>query len=273
MVVETVPARAHRTHPEPDFSLAMIADRHPMSFSTRHVLLIVLMLGVPMPAMAGGPAVPESAKRYGRDLAAIMTKPGPVALEPIYDEGLAVEEAYLAKLSDFDEPTFHKLEHIMIGFSLAQSDEGDQFYPQWDVFLDLARKKGTKADLAFFAAKGQTYPNKDDWPWPAYIDQQTDDTGCTILDGKTLTGVYGVWIKFQASYPNQYKKDSQEERAAIEDEVNAEACVCGEEPNASKEFATILKTYPGTPLATKAKLLVDSLRDGTSDIRFSCLSG
>jgi hypothetical protein len=248
----------------------MIADRNPMSISTRQFLLLVLMLCVPMPAMAGGPVVPESAKQYGQDLAAVMAKPGPVALEPIYDEGLAIAADPHLNLDDFDEPTFQKLRKIMVGFFLARSDEGDLIIPKWDFFLRLARQKGTKADQAFFAAEGKTYPDKDQWP--AYIEAQTDYSGCTILDGKTLTRIYGVWTKFQASYPNQYQTDSQEERKSIEDRFEY-VCVCGEEPNASKEFVTILKTYPGTPLATKVKLLVDSLRDGTSDIKFSCLSG
>ena len=237
----------------------------------RILIAAILALTVPMPAIARGPAIPESAKQYGRDMAVTMAKAGPVALEPIYDEGLAIVADPHLNLDDYDEPTFQKLRKIMVGFFLARSDEGNLIFPQWDAFLRLAREKGTKADQAFFAAQGLTYPDKDQWP--AYIEAQTDYSGCTILDGKTLTRSYGVWVKFQNRYPNQYQKDSQDERKFIEDRLDESVCVCGEEPDASKEFESILKTYPGTPIATEVKLLVDSLRDGTSDIRFRCLSG
>ena len=65
--------------------------------------------------------------------------------------------------------------------------------PSVDYFKSLARKQGTKADRAFFDIYSRTEPDGNG-PFPAYIQQQTDETGCTRFDGKLMVDLYRGWM-------------------------------------------------------------------------------
>src|ERR1035438_8389170 len=146
--------------------------------------------------------VPETVARYARDLDRVRKHPGTVSLEPVFSEGLAAAAALEhGQLEQLDKPTYQKIQVMMAGFYISR-EEVVLAIPDAGFFLKLAKERGTRIDQAFFETERKTYP---DGAWPAYTNQQTDYSGCTVHDGKTLTGLYGNWAAFQKSYPGHYR--------------------------------------------------------------------
>jgi hypothetical protein len=213
-------------------------------------------------------AIPEGVERYARDIDAVIKSPGRVSLEPVFDEGLSVAEVLGNQLERFDEPTYRKVQSMMVGF-LVFREEVVGVAPDADFFLKLAREKGTSVDLAFFDALKKTYP---DGYWPAYNERQTDYSGCTIFDGKTLTELYGAWMAFQTSFPDHYREAARQQLAQIEEALGS-PCACGGEEGVQKEFEGFLKAYPSSPMAATVASRLQAVRNHTSGIRFYCKTG
>ncbi len=143
-------------------------------------------------------SVPEGVERYARDMDAVMKSSGPVSLEPAFGDGIAAAKALERdQLERLDESTYANVRAAMVGFVLIR-EEVIAAVPDADFFLKLARERGTSIDRAFFEARKKTYP---DPLWPAHLEPRTDFSGCTVFDGRTLTGIYGVWTAFQEAYP------------------------------------------------------------------------
>jgi hypothetical protein len=215
--------------------------------------------------------VPEAVERYARDMDVAMRSSGPIALEPVFEEGLAAAKGLDRDLERFDEPTYRKVQGMMAGF-LVDREEAIVVGPHADFFLKLAREKGTSVDRAFFEAQKETYP---DGPWwPAYMEPRTDFQGCVIFDGRTLTALYGVWVAFQKSYPERYRAAAQQELAQIEGEPGlGSTCACGGEEEVQKELENFLKAFPNSPLAAKVAARLQTLKKHASGIRFHCTPG
>jgi hypothetical protein len=210
--------------------------------------------------------VPEAVEGYGRDMAAAMKSPGPVALEPVFEKGLAAAaDLERGQLERLDEPTYGKVQSAMVGFAVSR-EEVVVAAPDPDFFLKLAREKGTDVDRAFFGAYKETHPLS---IWPAYIRLQTDVSGCRAFDGKTLTGLYGLWIAFQKSYPGQYREAAQKEVAGIEETLES-TCACGGEDEVRNALEAFLKAFPGSPVAAKAAARLRTIGNHTSGIRYYC---
>jgi len=199
-------------------------------------------------------------------MAVAMKRPGPIALEPVLEKGLAAaRDLEHGQLERLDEPAYRKVQSTMVGFFVSR-EEVVVAAPDADFYLKLARAKGTAVDRAFFEAYKETYP---DGVWPAYIRAQTDYSGCRVFDGKTLTGLYGAWTAFQKSYPGQYGEAAQKELAGIEEALES-TCACGGEDGVRKELEAFVKAFPGSPVAAKAAARLQTIENHTSGIRFHC---
>jgi hypothetical protein len=234
------------------------------------VVLVVVAFSTPVFA-ASDPitSVPEGVERYAREMDAVMKSPGPVSLEPVFGEGLSAAKALERdQLERFDQSTYTKVQAAMVGFAVNR-EEAVFADPLADFFLKLAREKGTRIDRAFFEAQKKTHP---DGILPAYMQQQSDYSGCYVFDGGTITSLYGIWIAFQESYPDHYREATQVELSRIA-EVLASTCACEGEDSVRKEFENFLKIYPGSPLAAKVAARLQTLNSHTSGIRFYCKTG
>jgi len=232
------------------------------------VLMVLILSGTIYAAADVLSTVPEAVEHYARDIDAVMESAGPVSLEPVFEEGISAANILRDQLERFDAPTYRKVQSMMVGFAVGR-EEVVVASPLADFFLKLARAKGTSIDRAFFEALKKTYPNA---IWPAYVEQQTDYSGCTIFDGKTLTELYGAWIAFQKSHPDQYREAARRELAGIEGALGS-TCACGGEAGVKKEFEGLLKAYPGSPVAAQVASRLQTVNNHTSTIRFYCLSG
>jgi hypothetical protein len=213
--------------------------------------------------------VPAGVERYARDVDAVMKNRGPISLEPVFDAGMSSAKALeIDQLERFDEQTYKKVQSMMVGFLVGRV-EVIVARPHADFFLKLARERGTSVDRAFFEAYKKTYP---DGFWPAYVQQLTDYSGCTIFDGKTPTEIWGAWTAFQKSYPDRYREAARTELAKVEERLVGN-CACGGADGVRKELENFLKAYPNSPIAAKVASHLQAVKNGTSGIRFNCIPG
>jgi hypothetical protein len=211
--------------------------------------------------------VPDSVARYARDLEAVQKQSGAVSLEPVFNEGLAAAAPLLrGQLEQMDAPTYQKVQSLMAGFIVGRA-EVILAAPDVTFFLKLAREKGMRADRAFFEVEKYTYP---DSVWPAYTNQQSDYSGCTVYDGSILTELYARWTAFRKAYPGQYRGAVQKEMGGIETAL-ASTCACGGEDGVRKELESFLKTFPNSPASAMVAKRLEMLRQHASGIRFHCV--
>jgi hypothetical protein len=233
------------------------------------ILIVALLSGSILAAADALSTVPPGFERYARDMDAVLKSSGPISLEPVFEVGTSAAKALeLDQLVRFDEPTYQKVQSMMVGF-LVGREEVIVAEPLADFFLKLARERGTSVDRAFFEAQKRTYP---DGYWPVYNQRLGDFSGCTIFDGKTLTEAWGAWIAFQTSYPERYREATQKELAKIEEELLGN-CACGGAAGVQKELEDFVKAYPNSPLAAKVASHLQAVENGASGIRFNCIPG
>jgi hypothetical protein len=162
----------------------------------------------------------------------VSRSPSRAPLEPVFELGVEAAKALMARnIESLDEPSFTEAQKLMSGFVLNR-EEVVFAVPDPDSFLKLAREKGTANDVAFFEVFKKMYP--ENGAWPVFTTQQSDYGGCTIFDGKTLTGIYDAWSSFAAAHPGRYTKAVERERKATEEAFKS-MCVCGSEAEYRKE--------------------------------------
>jgi hypothetical protein len=239
------------------------------------ILIVVTFAGSIFAAADALTTVPPGVERYARDMDAVLKGSGPISLEPVFEEGFSAAKdltivhyskpIFFSQLERFDEPTYEKVQRMMIGFFVTRA-EVELAAPNAGFFLKLAREKGTSVDQAFFEACKKTYP---DGFVPAYRQPTTDYGGCTVFDGRTLTEVWGVWSAFQKAYPDRYREATQKELAKVEEELLGN-CACGGADGVQKELENFLKAYPSSPMAAKVASHLQAVKNGTSGIRLNC---
>jgi hypothetical protein len=109
--------------------------------------------------------------------------------------------------------------------------------------------------------------------WSAYIEQQTDYSGCTIYGKDILTRLYGKARQFRRQYPSAYNSDIKEEITDMKSEFTDGTCACGDSNGVIKEFQLFIKTFPGDEITPIAKKRLTDIQNKKTAIRFNCLSG
>jgi hypothetical protein len=233
----------------------------------RHASLIIAATSLVLTCAAQTiSTVPESVERYARDINAAISSSGPLSLEKAFEEGLSAAEALEhGQLDRLDEPTFQKVKRLMIGFWVNRM-EVISADPDPSIFVQLAHEKGTKVDQSFFEVLMKTYPDPKSWA-PVYIEPKTDWGGCTVFEGKTLSGTYGWWTSFQKAYPSSYRVAVQKELTLIQSALESE-CVCGGEDEYLKELQIFVKTYPTSPFVPGVVSRLEAVKKKTFKIRF-----
>lgn len=236
-------------------------------------VLVCLLAG---PLTAWAQKKDSSRAKYLAELSKLKrAKKGSV--EPVFHLGLAAAEELQEQIMERDEapagdpkaktPVNTKLE----GFSVST---GETLYavPRTAYFLALARKKGTPEDIAFFENIQRTFPEHD--AWPAFVEQQTDYSGCTLYNAPELISVYRGWSEFAAKYPKAYPEEVAKELERIHEAMTQEeGCACEKAEGVTAGFEAFLKAFPKAPIADKVKARLEALRAGKGDIRFECQSG
>jgi hypothetical protein len=159
----------------------------------------------------------------------------------------------------------------MQGFVIARY-ETTFVRPSVGYYKNLARKIGTKADRAFFDIYERTEPDTKG-PFPSYIHQQTDESGCTQFDGQLLTDLYRGWITFRTTYPDAYAPEAQGEIDSIETELKSGICSCENAQKTAAGLQTFVNAFPDLPITPKIKTRITQIKTNKSSFRFNCHAG
>lgn len=189
------------------------------------------------------------------------------SLEPLAD----FQEKFSGRLSEIErlkDDEFTVFKTRMRGF-LINREEVVFAKPDNEFFQKLAARKGLPADIAFFDLRSRLRP---DSIWAAYIEQQTDYSGCTLYGTGMLTELYGLLNSFKEKYPTAYVQMVSDELDYIKDALTTGTCACGGLPSAIKEFELFIERYPNAEITPRLRDR-KSNTDEKSKIRRFCTSG
>ena len=252
------------------------ADSSPTLFRFRlaaalTVACCVVLVGVkPVGSAPANPHVeiPEAVDGYSSAVDDLLTSKGKQPIEPVFENGMKAAPQVQAVLPELTEAQFQQVQHQMQGFIVVRHD-AIIVRPSVDYFKNLSRKSGTKADRAFFDIYQRTEPDGNG-PFPAYVQQQTDQTGCTRFDGKLMVDLYRGWLTFRTTYPDAYAPEAQGEIDSIETELLSGICTCGNAEQTAANLTAFINAFPDLPITPKIKNRIAEIRSGTSKFRFNC---
>jgi hypothetical protein len=219
-------------------------------------------------ARVGAAELPPSADEYISAIAAIMKSHGRQSLEPLFEIGIKSAPQVQAILDTLSANEFAALQKNMAGMQIV-GGESAVVRPSADFFRNLARRKGSKADRAFFEIYARTEPDSNP-VFPAYIAQQAGAAGCTKFDGPLMVGLYRGWLAFRTEYPEDYATEAQGELDSMDAELAAGTCACAGQAQVTAGLEAFAKAFPDLPLTQKVRTRLARIKAGTSHIRFQC---
>jgi hypothetical protein len=222
-------------------------------------------------AGAAGVEIPASVADYAAAMDHLRTSRGKSPLEPAFEAGMQASPELQAVLPDLSESQYQQVQRQMQGFIVVR-EAIIVVRPSVDYFKSLARKQGTKADRAFFDIYSRTEPDGNG-PFPAYIQQQTGETGCTRFDGRLMIDLYRGWMTFRTTYPDAYASEAQGEIDSLEAELLSGICTCESAEKTAAGLQAFVKAFPDLPITPKIKTRIARIHSGKSSFRFNCHSG
>ena len=109
--------------------------------------------------------------------------------------------------------------------------------------------------------------------WPAYIEQQTDYSGCTAFGTGKLIEAYRLWSEFQTAFPDRYATAVKDELDRVGNELTGSTCACGDAASIQGELENFIQMFPRSSIRAKVEERLNTLRLGKLDIRSRCISG
>jgi hypothetical protein len=234
----------------------------------RAVILFVMLAAISvLPVGAQNKSVMSLADQYALALRQFQTHKTRASMEGVVRKGNAVGEK-LSELEDLSEAEYALLEKKMKGF-VVNREETVYVKPDLKFFAQLAKTRGTSADAAFFGLMREIRPDN---VWAAYLEQQTDYSGCTIYGNGNLTTLYGKALRFKRAYPQAYVSYIDEEIDGISSKFTGDVCACGNIGSVEKEFRLFIKTFPNDKNTPAVKKGLANLKKNKA-FRFNCQSG
>ncbi|MFZ0678352.1 hypothetical protein [Candidatus Binatus sp.] len=231
----------------------------------------IAMSCVAIKASAADVEIPPAVADYASAMGEMKTSRGKSPIEPVFEAGMQVSPQIQAILPDLSESQYQQVQHQMQGFIVVR-EAIIVVRPSVDYFRTLARKQGTKADRAFFDIYSRTEPDGNG-PFPAYIQQQTEESGCTRFDGKLMVDLYRGWMTFRTTYPDAYASEAQGEIDSLETELLTGICTCDDAGKTAAGLQAFVKAFPDLPITPKIKTRIARIHSGKSGFRFNCHAG
>jgi hypothetical protein len=222
-------------------------------------------------ASAASVEIPAAVEAYASAMDELRTSRGKSPVEPVFEDGMQASPELQAVLPDLSESQYQEVQRRMQGFIVVRGAT-IVVRPSVDYFKSLARNHGTEADRAFFDVYQRTEPDGNG-PFPAYIQQQTDEAGCTRFDGKLLVDLYRGWLTFRTTYPDAYASEAQGEIDSLESELLSGICTCENAAKTAAGLQTFVAAFPDLPITPKIKNRIAQIRSGKSSFRFNCHAG
>lgn len=243
---------------------------------SRNAVLIGLLL-VGLRAAPAAAQLPDADQpvvdRYRAAMQAVRTGDAPHALETAFeifgalrDTLMSPRKAHLTLLESLPEASYQALVTTVPG-AILERENSVIVMPDPVYFDSLAAARGDSADCAFFAAYRATQP---DGIWPVYLDQKTDEEGCTRFGSLSLVDTYAAWSTFRRRYPGRYAGPVTEEIRAVLGQLTQSTCACGDLRGARRELETFQKRFPKSPVGQEIEWRLEAIRAGRSNIRPGC---
>lgn len=236
-------------------------------FSIQITISFIILSGISPSLAAQSKSILKLADEYSRVLKEIETQKNRRSIEAVLQKGAAVGEK-LDELESLSDMEYAELVRKMRGFDVNR-DEIVFIEPDAQFFKKLAIRRGDQADIAFFNLMLEIKPEN---VWPAYIEQQTDVTGCTIYGNGLLTKLYGKTRQFKKNYPLAYADRVEQETSNILKAFTENVCACGNRASVTKEFRLFIKKYPTNKNTVAIKKRLAEIQK-SKDFRFNCQSG
>ena len=233
---------------------------------TRLFVVAALLLTAVVPAWSQNP-VPPSIAVYERAMAESK-----MTVEQLFDLGeQAARDLVRGSLGFYSKEELAAVSKQMPGYAL-QNIEVIYALPKTPFFLDLSRRRGGPADVAFFEAMAVEKPDQS-YAY-GYIQLTTYVQGCLRLDG-ALTRIDYNWRRYRDAYPHSYVRHVAEHLDEIEEKISSSyeykhVCACGELPAAEQELAGLAKLGPQDRLGKSSADLLQGLRDGSVKFEANC---
>jgi hypothetical protein len=209
----------------------------------------------------------QLADEYSLALKKYERQKSKTSVESVLRKGEAVS-AKLEVIEDLSDADYLLLEKKMKGF-VVNREEILYIEPDLKFFAQLAKTRGTKSDVAFFALMRQIKPDN---VWAAYIEQQTDVTGCTRFGSGLMTRLYGKALQFKRTYPKAYRAEIDEEISDLASKFNDNLCACGDRASVLREFRLFIKTFPRDKHTPEIKKYLKNVKS-RKDFTYNCESG
>ena len=257
--------------PTRDTRLAMPYPRWMPARSAALLLQVLLGVGPTTEATSVPPAFPACAA-YRRTLDELRAG-RKVNVEELFRLATAAGKEIEADITKADEaraagadakPALTQLEGLAISW-----EEAIFAKPRPDFFLTLAKSRGRPVDRTFFELLVATRP---DGAWPAYLEQQTDVTGCVRFDLPELPSLYARWLAFRDRHPKAYRDEADREVRELDGWLKGD-CSCGGRETVIQGLEAILRAVPRAPRSTEISERLEAIRRGTAEFRFNCHSG
>jgi hypothetical protein len=223
-------------------------------------------------------AVPPGAYAYSALFDRVAASPRPAPIESLLVLGLAVGDTLLAvqpgehypPLDGMDDSTRVLTARLMKGFELVDNGVYQGLIPDFDFFARLAAERGDSADVAIFETIRATMNSGS---MPAYIEQRTDDSGCTRFGSGSLVETYARWQSFLERFPGRYVDRSAMELEDVRDELLTGDCACDDRASVVRELTLFLEHDPKGKLADLVRARRKAVRAGKVKIREHCSPG
>jgi len=244
----------------------------------------VLMVAFPMLAFGSQPPIPaggdiiSSVRTYSDSMAQLERGQGEITVGDIYATGLALGE----KLQEFNgvgKPIplealsgedYAFVQQHMKGFFVFR-EEIVGVKPNMAFFKELAARKGSQEDVDFFDLMAEVYG---DGIWPAFVEQQTDYSGCGSYGDGARTRIYLHAAKLKTPVNEAYKKEIDGMIKGLKESFIADGtCVCGGADAVIKELSLFIEKAPDADFIEEVKQLLSKVKAGKSRMGFYCQTG
>jgi hypothetical protein len=225
-------------------------------------------------ALADAPADEYIAAHHRLERREISVQQFFLAATRLRDQLLAKRESEPTLLERLDPRAYLALERRLAAHGIVVNREEIVFAAvEPAFFLDLAKKYGDASDREFFAIYGGMYPPGKGYIWPAYVEQQTDASGCTSFAPHKLVDLYGRWQLYRSRFPGDYRQAVAASIQDVESRLCAAGCACEDRETVAAELRTFLARFPRDKIASQVTARLRDIEAGRSTTRFHCLSG
>jgi hypothetical protein len=245
------------------------------TFACALVAIAIAVAARPVVAAVSREAA-EAIAQYRTALSALERSTRKMSVEDVYEKALALEQPLISPDRDDDsieylsDAELSTLEVELRGVTIS-NHEVLAVLPSARFFLELSRRHGSAADIAFFKEMLATYPVV---PWvPTYVEQLSDVSSCTAFQTGQLVRRYGGWLKYAHRFPAVYQAEVADELHKIEEQTRS-TCSCAKSRSSYlRELRNFNRHFPGNPARNDIVKLIDEAEHGRSKVRLSCTSG